>query len=42
MPDMGIQDPARLNLVDREFMAWNPVNFSDGIIEDRVAKISLS
>jgi hypothetical protein len=37
MPSSAYQDPAREKLADRNFMAWLPLDFSDGTIEVEVA-----
>lgn len=37
MPSNALQDPRTEKLTDRNFMAWLPVNFSDGLIEVEVA-----
>ena len=37
MPDSAIQDPEREQLADRDFMAWVPLDFANGIIEAWVA-----
>jgi hypothetical protein len=37
MPPEAIQDPEKEQLTDRNFMAWLPVDFCDGIIEVEVA-----
>jgi hypothetical protein len=37
MPSSSYQDPAREKLSDRDFMAWLPVDFHNGIIEVDVA-----
>lgn len=37
MPAGAVQDPHREALTDRDFMAWLPVDFSDGVIEVEVA-----
>jgi hypothetical protein len=37
MPSSSYQDPAKEQLADRDFMAWLPVDFGDGVIEVDVA-----
>lgn len=37
MPSSAYQDPTREELVDRDFMAWLPMDFQDGTIEVDVA-----
>ena len=37
MPSEAIQDPQKEKLADRDFMAWLPSNFGDGVIEVEVA-----
>lgn len=37
MPSKAAQDPRTEKLTDRDFMAWLPVDFSDGVIEVDVA-----
>ncbi|WP_197278315.1 hypothetical protein [Rhizobium sp. AAP43] len=37
MPTEAIQDPQRETLTDRDFMAWLPVDFSDGVIDVEIA-----
>jgi hypothetical protein len=37
MPSSSYQDPVREKLADRDFMAWLPVDFGDGVIEVDVA-----
>lgn len=37
MPSEAIQDPERENLTDRNYMAWLPLDFGDGVIEVDVA-----
>jgi hypothetical protein len=37
MPSSATQDPAKEPLTDRDFMAWLPVEFRDGVIEVEVA-----
>jgi hypothetical protein len=37
MPPKAVQDPKTEKLTDRNFMAWLPVDFSDGLIEVEVA-----
>lgn len=37
MPSKAIQDPLKEQLTDRDFMAWLPLDFGDGVIEVEVA-----
>jgi len=37
MPHEAIQDPQKEQLTDRDFMAWLPLDFGDGVIEVEVA-----
>jgi hypothetical protein len=37
MPAEAIQDPNKEQLADRDFMAWLPIDFRDGVIEVDVA-----
>lgn len=37
MPSEAIQDPQKEKLADRDFMAWLPSDFGDGVIEVEVA-----
>lgn len=37
MPSKAVQDPRTEKLTDRNFMAWLPMDFSDGVIEVDVA-----
>ncbi|WP_211394270.1 hypothetical protein [Agrobacterium tumefaciens] len=37
MPSEAIQDPQKEKLSDRDFMAWLPLDFGDGVIEIEVA-----
>ncbi|WP_410012185.1 hypothetical protein [Sodalis sp. C49] len=37
MPSAQIQNPAKEPLSDRDFMAWLPVDFADGVVEVDVA-----
>jgi hypothetical protein len=37
MPREAIQDPQKEQLTDRDFMAWLPLDFGDGVIEVEVA-----
>lgn len=37
MPREAIQDPQKEQLADRDFMAWLPLDFGDGVIEAEVA-----
>jgi hypothetical protein len=37
MPSSSYQDPTRETLSDRNYMAWLPIDFGDGIIEVEVA-----
>jgi len=37
MPREAIQDPQKEQLADRDFMAWQPLDFGDGVIEVEVA-----
>jgi len=37
MPSEAIQDPQKEKLADRDFMAWLPSDFDDGVIEVEVA-----
>jgi hypothetical protein len=39
MPASAYQDPAKDVLSDRDFMAWLPLDFSDGVIEVKLASI---
>jgi hypothetical protein len=39
MPEDAIQDPEIEALSDRDFMAWLPIDFSDGVIEAEVASV---
>lgn len=36
MPKSATQDPTREQLADRDFMAWLPIDFGDGVIEVEV------
>jgi hypothetical protein len=42
MPSSAYQDPATDALVDRDFMAWQSVDFADGVIEVDVASVLAS
>jgi hypothetical protein len=37
MPSEAIQDPQKEQLSDRNFMAWSPLDFGDGVVEVDVA-----
>ncbi|MDX5628585.1 MULTISPECIES: hypothetical protein [Pectobacteriaceae] len=37
MPSSAIQDPEKEKLADRNFMAWLPLDFGDGVVEVDVA-----
>lgn len=39
MPSSATQDPSREVLIDRDFMAWQPVDFHNGTIEVDVASV---
>jgi hypothetical protein len=37
MPSQAIQDPLKAQLADRDFMAWLPLDFGDGVVEAELA-----
>ncbi|HEV2516605.1 MAG TPA: hypothetical protein VGV07_15220 [Devosia sp.] len=39
MPSSAYQDPSKEALIDRDFMAWQPVDFHNGTIEVDVASV---
>lgn len=39
MPSSATQDPAKETLTDRDYMAWLPRDFGDGIIKVDVASV---
>ena len=42
MPASSYQDPVKDVLIDRDFMAWLPLDFSDGVIEVSLASVIAS